>query len=397
MSFSDYFPETFNGKIINRFSPDALAELPWEVELDLKNKALKTLLKEGNIKAPLLPVEPSPLPRHYRTTGKRRVSFSGNRLFFHMGRSHKGTSVSESLLEPESHQEIYQLLHRFFSSPRARAAALALNYCIIRGSYREHALIFNVRNLNGDIVRILKQAAQTVIADHPIVRSVFIYVDETNSDYYLEAERPEGKLAFKKLCGPEYLALQLDGKKFLYHPTSFSQINESILPVFLSKLEEAANIPEKSLLIDLYCGYGLWSLCAGRQFSSVWGAEFAAESVKMAKKNAQFHYPEKDFRYEAGSINNQFIRTKLPPVRGKKECILLDPPRNGCLPGVIEGVISRRPGKILHMFCGADAIVPELSVYLANGCKIEKLIPFDFFPGTQNVELLAVIEPPKVK
>ena len=59
--------------------------------------------------------------------------------------------------------------------------------------------------------------------------------------------------------------------------------------------------------------------------------------------------------------------------------------------GPLEYLISRRPERILHLFCGADEIVPALKVYLANGCKIEKILPFDFFPGTMNLEVLAVI------
>ena len=79
----------------------------------------------------------------------------------------------------------------------------------------------------------------------------------------------------------------------------------------------------------------------------------------------------------------------------ENERILLDPPRNGCTPGVLEYLISRKPERILHLFCGADEILPALKIYLANGCRIEKILPFDFFPGTMNVEVLAVIKPGK--
>ena len=66
MSFADFFPETAGNIDINRFSPESLAFLDYKQELELKNNALKALLAEGRIKAPLLPVVPSPLPRNYR-------------------------------------------------------------------------------------------------------------------------------------------------------------------------------------------------------------------------------------------------------------------------------------------------------------------------------------------
>ena len=391
MRFVDFFPEKAGNIEINSFSPESLAPLAYDQELELKNKALKALLTEGKIQACLAPIVPSPRPREYRTTGKRRVTYSNGKLFFHMGKSHGKTPVVKSVLEPGSHQEIYAFCHKKFSQIRHKAAALSLNYLILRGNYTEHALIFNVKRLNGDIVRSLRSISVEAVEALPALRSAFVYVDETASDYYLEAERPEKGVAFKKLCGPEFLALKTGGKKLLYPPTVFSQINESILPRFLQELEKYLAPENETALIDLYCGYGLWSLSLGDKLASVWGAELSGDAIRSAKSNAAFHYQEKDFHYEVLSITSDGLKGKLPPLKGKKERILLDPPRKGCAPGVLETIISRRPGKILHMFCGADEIVPALQIYQANGCVIEKLIPFDFFPGSMNVEMLAVI------
>ena len=387
MAFAELFPKRFDA-----FSAEPLADLDYEEELKLKERALALLLKEGKISARVEAICPSPRPRGYRTTGKRRVTVRGTQIFLHFGRTPGRDSVALSVLEPESHGEIYQELHKRFSDPRNRAAAEAMNYCIIRGSYTEHALILNVKRLSGDIVRSLKFIAEAIVKSQPIVKSVFLYVDEKGSDYYLEAERPEKGVAFKKLCGPENLALRLDGRKYFYSPVSFSQINESILPDFLAALKrELAPEPGASLL-DLYCGYGLWSLATADAFNQVYGMELSPESIKSAKGNAKFHFPEKRITFESGFIDGDVLRDKLPPSAEKREYILLDPPRKGCVPGVLEYLISRKPARILHLFCGADEIVPALKLYQANGCRVDKLLPFDFFPGTMNIELLAVIK-----
>lgn len=392
MSFAEFFPASAESVEIDRHSPDALAALPPEAELALKNRALRRLLSDGGISAVPAPLVPSPAPRHCRTTGKRRVSCSSGKVFFHMGRTHGREPVTLSQLEAPGHQEIYLELHRVLSLPRNRTAAEALNYCILRGNYAEHALIFNVRRLDGGIVRTLRAVAETAAEAFPALRSAFIYLDESGSDYYLESERPERKkVAFKKLFGPEFLALRLGGRKLLYPPTVFSQSNESILPIFLEALEKNLSADGSSSLLDLYCGYGLWSLALGDKFDRVWGAEVSPDAVKAARSNAVFHFKDRDIRYETLSITAETLKEKLPPAQGKKERILLDPPRRGCAPGVEETLVSRRPDRILHMFCGADEIVPALKVYLANGCTVEKLLPFDFFPGTLNVEVLAVI------
>ena len=77
--------------------------------------------------------------------------------------------------------------------------------------------------------------------------------------------------------------------------------------------------------------------------------------------------------------------------------ILLDPPRHGALSGVLEHVIGRRPRRIAHVFCGVDEVPGTLQIYKANHCKIETIIPFDFFPGTLNLEILVILTPPPKK
>ena len=84
MRFAELFPEKAGDIEINSFSPESLAALAYSQELELKNKALKALLQDGKIQAPLSPVVPSPMPRGYRTTGKRRVTYANGKLFWNL-------------------------------------------------------------------------------------------------------------------------------------------------------------------------------------------------------------------------------------------------------------------------------------------------------------------------
>lgn len=315
-----------------------------------------------------------------------------------MGRFPGNEKSVYSELEPEEYSRIYEIIHHQLSMPRSRAAAEAANYCIVRGGENDRTLILNVRALSGDIIRTMRSAAEAVARQIPSVRSAFLYVDETGSDYYLEAERPAGKMGWKKLFGPEKLSLHLDvpePRKYLYPPTVFSQINESILPAFAEKLAEKLQPKSTDTLLDLYCGYGLWSLLLAPQLGSVWGAELSPEAIRAARANAAFHCKGKTMKYETGMIDAQYLRRSAPAPRYENELILLDPPRHGTLPGVQELLISRRPRRIAHVFCGVDEIPAALKLYSGNGCTVDEIIPFDFFPGTLNLEVLAVITPPK--
>ena len=89
MSFSTFFPAEFKGKKIDSFSPEALADLNYDDELFLKNKALRNLLEEPEFVKVLFPIVPSPLARNYRTTSKRRITLQSEKLYFHFGKNQK--------------------------------------------------------------------------------------------------------------------------------------------------------------------------------------------------------------------------------------------------------------------------------------------------------------------
>ncbi len=401
-SFFSFYPANFAGEKLNLSAPEALAGLPYAEELKLKGQALNSYLKEtlpAGLPAPAA-IVPAPVSRAYRTTGKRRITFRNGNVWLHWGRVPGREPVEPSLLEPPEHMAIYRMVQERLALPRFREAAQSANYCIVRGAGSDRTLILNVRRLSAGIVRGLRSIAEAVSAEIPSVRSAFLYVDETGSDYYLEAERPAGKLGWKHLFGPEQLALRLlcpEPKKFLYPPTGFSQINESVLPVFAKVLEEKLSPGEHDQLLDLYCGYGLWSLLLAPKVRNVWGAELSAEAVAAARGNAAYHYPRQEISFRTGAIDRDFLREALPPPRKERELVLLDPPRHGTAPGVLETLIARRPRRIAHVFCGVDEIPATLKLYCSNGCKAEAIQPFDFFPGTLNLEVLAILCPPEEK
>jgi tRNA/tmRNA/rRNA uracil-C5-methylase (TrmA/RlmC/RlmD family) len=70
----------------------------------------------------------------------------------------------------------------------------------------------------------------------------------------------------------------------------------------------------------------------------------------------------------------------------------LDPPRKGTAPGVIRELASRRPERVLHVFCGTDEIPRELYQWKSAGYVLRTLQPLDMFPGTPHLETFCLLE-----
>jgi tRNA/tmRNA/rRNA uracil-C5-methylase (TrmA/RlmC/RlmD family) len=376
-----------------------LAHLDYPAELRVKDTGLRLFWKHYRMTGWPESVVASPRPRGYRTTSKRRTIFRGSRLCLlfgdKAGRLQEKQAFSPSPLEPPEHEHIYRFLQQKLSEPPFRLAAAHMNYLIIRGSYTQRAVIFNVDMLNGPLVRKLKMLAVHLQTLPSTVSAAFVYLDPSGSDYYLESRRPADTLHFKKLFGPDRLAVVYEGRQYLFHSTSFSQINESMVPILLNRGRELLAPTGDGHLLDLYCGYGLFSHYLAPLYKQVLAIDAEGPSIRAAKANSRLNKGRGsrpkflDRRITEGLFARELAAPAAP------ENILLDPPRQGPLPGVISILSRRCPQKVLHIFCGVDQIPAALKEWQANGLRVRRIVPLDMFPGSANLEVLILLTPGK--
>lgn len=379
--------------VILQSSP--LAHLDYQEELEVKNHALAMFWKHFRLPGKPEPVIDSPRKRGYRTTSKRKTILKGTTLYLlfnDRALRFQKKPFMESPLEPPEHSRIFEFLQQKISDPAFKLVGGHLNYLIIRGSYTEQAVIFNVDTLNGPLVRKLKLLAGHLQKLPNSVASSYIYPDPSCSDYYLEEGQSIDVLQFKKLFGKGDLAVSHHGCRYLYHPTSFSQVNEAMVPVMLEKAREMLEPDRDETLLDLYCGYGLFSHFLAPGYKQVVGIDAEGPSIRSAISNKKFNPASKKARFLSRRITARSVE-KIPlPDDLSSETILLDPPRHGTQEGVIAALSRREPRKILHIHCGVDQIPQSLSQWQQNGYKVRRIIPLDMFPGTAGLEVMILLE-----
>ena len=383
------------GQAILYSSP--LAHLDYSVELQIKDQGLMTFWKQHRL--PGLPeqVLRSPKARGYRTTSKRKGFLHASTLYLLLGDTaalpKNRQYFTASPLEPKEHEIIYRFLQQKLSEPAFRLIAGHLNYLIIRGGYTEQAVIFNVDLLNGPLVHKMKLLSEHLQKLPVAVTAAFVYLDPSQSDYYLEAKRPAETVHFKKLFGPDQLGATYHGCRYQFHPTSFSQINESMVETMLARARELLTPAPDQSLLDLYCGYGLFSHYLAPAYRQVLAIDGEGPSIRAAEANSRLNQKRGgQTKFLAHRITVGYLEKTLPPPMGN-EVILLDPPRQGTLPGVIAALARRKPKKVLHIFCGVDQIPPSLREWQAGGYQARRITPLDMFPGSANLEILVLLEP----
>jgi tRNA/tmRNA/rRNA uracil-C5-methylase (TrmA/RlmC/RlmD family) len=222
------------------------------------------------------------------------------------------------------------------------------------------------------------------------VRAAFLYLDPTGSDYYLEAKRPAGTLSFKRLFGPEWLQVEVAGVRLRFPPTVFSQVNGAMLEVMADRVGSLLAPLAGCDLLDLYCGYGLFSFTAGREAAQVVGVDLDGPAIEAARAGAEHMRLSGRVRFLAGRIDGRFLAGQLRPSRGR-EAVLLDPPRQGTAPDVVPAIAARAPLRVVHICCGTDEIPREVAAWSRVGYAVTRAVPLDLFAGTTAIETLLLL------
>ena len=371
---------------------EPLVHLSYERELALKDESLRELWRHHGLAGRPDPVLPSPRPRRYRTTSRRRAHYRAGRLQLGFDEwLNSSSALPESLLEPDEHTAIYRCLAEELSTASCRSVAEHLNYAIIRGSYEAFSVIVNLDLLNGGIVRKLKGLGQRLQALEQPILSAFVFCDPSRSDYYFEREPPPVPVRLKRLFGPARFPLRLGGRSYVLPPTSFTQVNESIIEPLLAAVRSLLQPGPGDRLLDLYCGYGLFAHHLADTCAEVFGVDIDRGAIDAAVDHLRHDRPRGRVTFSRRDISAQTLAVCLP-APGGRELVILDPPRRGTGPDVIDCLASRRPLRVAHIFCGIDLIPEAVASWKRCGYGVTRCLPLDMFAGTPNLEALLLFE-----
>jgi tRNA/tmRNA/rRNA uracil-C5-methylase (TrmA/RlmC/RlmD family) len=371
-------------------SPEPMTQMDYAQELKIKDLAFAQFLSKLGIKKAPEKLIASPKPRYYRTTTKRRVFQEGAGIGLGFSKPVKAGICMASELEPQKHNEIYQFLQKTLSKRTYFSLARALNWLIIRGTYDRQFLILNIFKMDADVMRKVKLLVN-VLKKENIVEGAMVYFDPSRSEYYLEAERPVKSLQIKHLFGPRLLGLKVDDVLMRYSPIGFSQVNESMVPEMIGLAKSMLQPTKEDVLLDLYCGYGLFSHTLGQACKKVLAYELSSAAIDSAREISKRLKTQNRMQFSSEKIDQSTVQNKFPQAI-QPELILLDPPRQGCEPGVIAKLAKRRPKRVLQIFCGTDVVPKEILEWQKYGYKAKMIQPIDMFAGTPNLETMVLFE-----
>ncbi len=192
----------------------------------------------------------------------------------------------------------------------------------------------------------------------------------------------------KLLWGRPTIKDRIGRLQFHISPRSFFQVNTAQAEVLYSKALEYANLTGEETVIDAYCGTGTITLFLAQKAREAYGVEIVKPAIQDAKKNARDNNV-KNATFLVGDATAVLPRLAHQGIRA--DVVVVDPPRAGCTPVVLQTFANMHPDRIVYVSCNPASLARDLKILDELGYHAEKVQPVDMFPMTSHVESVALI------
>ncbi|MEE1022178.1 MAG: 23S rRNA (uracil(1939)-C(5))-methyltransferase RlmD [Muribaculaceae bacterium] len=189
--------------------------------------------------------------------------------------------------------------------------------------------------------------------------------------------------------GNDYIEEEMEGLRFRINAKSFYQTNSrqayelyKVARKFAG-LDDCGMKGDRPLVYDLYTGTGTIANFVARNASKVVGIEYVEEAIEDAKLNSRVNGID-NTRFYAGDMKD-ILTDDFISREGRPDVMIVDPPRAGMHPDVVDTILRAEPDRIVYVSCNPATQARDLAL-LDVKYRVEAVQPVDMFPHTHHVE-----------
>ncbi len=206
---------------------------------------------------------------------------------------------------------------------------------------------------------------------------------EFSVDLQLSAvhQGPGGEIV---LAGDDFTIMKVKDFPFVVSAGSFFQVNLGVAELIIDHLLEVLPLEGSPLILDVYCGVGLFSYFLAPFSRKLIGIEVDPGAGE-------------DFLYNLSGFDQvEFYdlpaEEVLPHLTESPQIILLDPPRAGLSRSVLDQVVNLGPEQIAYISCDPATLARDAARFKKQGYELCQSTPFDMFPQTYHIESVNIFQ-----
>ena len=341
--------------------------IDYEYQLKLKKEVLVNTFKGYEVKD----IIPDDDPYYYRN--KVQIPVRDKMMGFYRKFSNDIVEFDDCLIESKLANMIIKDLKKLLIEKHIDSK---IRHIVIKygEGTDELMLCFVVNTFDIDLNEIVDYLTHK----YPQIKSVLLNLNDKKTNVILGEKE-------KLLYGRDHIYDIFDGIKVKISLKSFYQVNHDQMIKLYQKIYELSEVTKDDDVLDLYCGIGTISLYIARYAKHVTGVEIVEAAVNNARDNAK-----------TNNINNcDFVladaRKGMDTYIENKDIVIVDPPRKGISPELIDSFISHGTKKIVYVSCNPATLARDLDL-LKDHYNVSPIQPVDMFPFTTHCESLVVLE-----
>ncbi|HPX56997.1 MAG TPA: class I SAM-dependent RNA methyltransferase [Syntrophales bacterium] len=169
----------------------------------------------------------------------------------------------------------------------------------------------------------------------------------------------------------------------------FFQANQYLIEEMVDRVVAAAGLAGGEIVIDGFCGSGLFSLFLAPLAGTLHGIEGNGRAIRAAGENLERHGCRNVslFQGDVGEVLEKIFSGTPNTV----DVLVIDPPRTGCGEKLLEQIIRLQPRRIVYVSCNPATQARDIRLLCDGGFRLESLQPLDMFPQTAHIEVIALL------
>lgn len=303
----------------------------------------------------------SPAQWNYRSVVQPALTARG--LGYRRPRSHEVETLASDPVATTSVQAAWDVLARHLST-----LASGVREAVIRANDAGDSLVTLVATFPAK--RLLANA-------HALVAAGITGVSHAAFD-------PRGRFrsGFERLAGARSIRQRYGSLELTVGHGSFAQPNVAAATRLFGDLALLAG--DGVHAVDLYAGGGPIAMQLARSYRRVTALELDRSAIAHAAADAQRH----------GIDNVEFVRgdAKRHLLPADADLLVVDPPRSGLAQEVREAIAAAGAERLVYVSCEVSTFARDVADLEARGFTLVNCQPYDFYPHTHHVELLALLK-----
>lgn len=363
--------------------------ITYKEELRIKTQLVQdNLLKIGKLDFEVPNCVPSPRQNYYRNNcqtpfevDERGKIYSG----FQKKNSHELVNTKHCLLEPPIFNEIRQAICKFLNETNISIYNKKSHKGLMRSLFlrcgKDAKQIYVTLMINGNSLPNQKKFVAAITKQFPQITGITLNHNTNKNNSNLSGKNTV-------IFGKSFLQDTLAGITLNISPNAFYQVNRQSAENLYKQVSAYAAVTKDDIVVDLYCGTGSIGLSLANRAREIIGVDIISQSVENAKQNA-LQNNITNARFLCSDATKAAIRFENEGL--KPNVIITDPPRKGCDTKLLNSIVKMNPQCVVMVSCNAATLARDLKYLTENNYVLKELQPFDLFPRTSHIEVVALL------